>query len=323
MKQKISIFLINIVITAGIWANTNQDSVFVNLTALQCDSLIAANDTNPRFVILDVRTYNEYNPEHLKYAINIDYNSINFEDMLIELNKGKVYLIHCLSGGRSGATFEKMRNLGFSEVYNMLGGINAWKAAELPVTDSYNPLLAALSDTQIVFSNTPVNTTDTLNFTITNSGNGVISFSGAIQLNNNDFSTNFIESKYLSGGHDYTFSIYYHPTEIEIDCTSFLIESNGGSLEISLKGGGIPNAIQKSSSEMFAVYPNPITNNSFSIRNFQNVLAVCLYDVQGKEVTGVNVTNQNKIYLPTVQKGIYILQIRSEKGIFVQKIVIE
>jgi rhodanese-related sulfurtransferase len=43
-------------------------------------------------------------------------------------DKNKAYLIHCRTGGRSGATHDIMSGLGFHEVYNMLGGMQAFEA---------------------------------------------------------------------------------------------------------------------------------------------------------------------------------------------------
>mgnify|MGYP001152136798 CR=1 FL=1 len=53
------------------------------------------------FVIIDVRTPEEYVNGHIENAINLDYYSITFEDGLNKLNKNKTYLIYCRSGRRS------------------------------------------------------------------------------------------------------------------------------------------------------------------------------------------------------------------------------
>jgi len=50
------------------------------------------------------------------------------------LNKNKIYLIYCRSGRRSENALNMMKELDFREVYNMLGGINSWKAEGLPTT---------------------------------------------------------------------------------------------------------------------------------------------------------------------------------------------
>ena len=62
----------------------------------------------------------------------LDYYSENFREALDELDKSKTYLIYCRSGRRTGETLQMMKELYFTEVYNMLGGINSWKSKGLP-----------------------------------------------------------------------------------------------------------------------------------------------------------------------------------------------
>jgi len=52
--------------------------------------------------------------------------------MLNNLDKNKTYLIYCRSGARSGSALDIMAELNFREVYNILGGINQWKAEGFP-----------------------------------------------------------------------------------------------------------------------------------------------------------------------------------------------
>lgn len=84
--------------------------------------------------LIDVRTPGEFNEGHLKLADNIDYNDNKFERNIVLLDKSKPTFIYCLSGGRSGSALNKMKDLGFKEVYNLQGGILAWRDAGLPLT---------------------------------------------------------------------------------------------------------------------------------------------------------------------------------------------
>ncbi|MFC2021677.1 rhodanese-like domain-containing protein [Chloroflexota bacterium] len=97
-------------------------------------TLIQNNQNNPDFVIIDVRTPEEFAEGYIENAVNIDFYSKTFRDELDNLDKNKTYLIYCRSGGRSGKALDIMAELGFKEAYNTLGGIIAWKAAELPTT---------------------------------------------------------------------------------------------------------------------------------------------------------------------------------------------
>ncbi len=84
--------------------------------------------------LIDVRTSGEYTEEHLENAINMDYNSSTFATQISTLDKNKPTFIYCLSGGRSNSALNIMKQNGFTEVYNMAGGILEWKGNQLPLT---------------------------------------------------------------------------------------------------------------------------------------------------------------------------------------------
>lgn len=83
--------------------------------------------------IVDVRTPEEFAGGHLAKAININYNSGNFEQQLSQLSKSKTTFVYCLSGGRSSSAMTAMTKNGFAKVLNMKGGILAWKANNFPL----------------------------------------------------------------------------------------------------------------------------------------------------------------------------------------------
>ncbi len=76
-------------------------------------------------VILDVRTPEEVAEGNVKGSLNLDYRAANFETELKKLSKDKAYFVYCKSGGRSSKAMKKMEDLGFSRVYNILGGYTA------------------------------------------------------------------------------------------------------------------------------------------------------------------------------------------------------
>ncbi len=84
-------------------------------------------------LLIDVRTPLEYGAGHLKGARNIDFRSADFAAQIGQLDRSKPVFVYCLSGGRSGSAAEKMKEMGFREVYNMDGGILKWKASNRPV----------------------------------------------------------------------------------------------------------------------------------------------------------------------------------------------
>jgi protein disulfide-isomerase len=86
-----------------------------------------------RNVILDVRTATEFQAGHLPGAVNLDFNSPDFEAKAALLDKSRTYLVHCASGGRSVKACEKLGRLDFPKLYNLPGGFKAWAQAGKPV----------------------------------------------------------------------------------------------------------------------------------------------------------------------------------------------
>jgi rhodanese-related sulfurtransferase len=84
-------------------------------------------------VVLDVRTPEEYAAGRLEGAVNLDFYAATFPNDLAALNREVPYLLYCRSGNRSGEAREMMRSLGFLEVHEIGGGLNAWIEAGLPV----------------------------------------------------------------------------------------------------------------------------------------------------------------------------------------------
>ncbi len=80
-------------------------------------------------VILDVRTEKEHELEgNIDNSILIDFfKIIHFKKEVEKLDKEKPYLVFCAIGGRSKAAAAVMVKMGFSEVYDMAGGIKAWQ----------------------------------------------------------------------------------------------------------------------------------------------------------------------------------------------------
>lgn len=78
-------------------------------------------------ILIDVRTAREFNNGHLPGAINIDYTSSDFETKIQEIAKDQPIYIYCQSGNRSEKSARIMQKLGFNEIYDLQGGIRAWK----------------------------------------------------------------------------------------------------------------------------------------------------------------------------------------------------
>ena len=96
-------------------------------------ALIEENRGNPDFVILDVRTPGEFSRGRIEGAVNLDYYSERFREELSRLDRNKTYVVYCRTGMRSSNVFDMMKEMGFTSIYQISGGIERWLADDLPV----------------------------------------------------------------------------------------------------------------------------------------------------------------------------------------------
>jgi len=84
--------------------------------------------TKDNFQVLDVRSSTELrNDGEIEGNINIDFFSSDFAEKVSKLDKEKSYLVYCRSGNRSAQACKIMGKQGFNHLYNLAGGIGAWK----------------------------------------------------------------------------------------------------------------------------------------------------------------------------------------------------
>ncbi|WP_366187075.1 rhodanese-like domain-containing protein [Flavobacterium ovatum] len=81
--------------------------------------------------IIDVRTPEEFEEEHLISAKNINWNGDNFDTEAEKLDKSKPVFVYCKSGGRSKKASAKLTELGFENIYELDGGFLQWSSEGL------------------------------------------------------------------------------------------------------------------------------------------------------------------------------------------------
>jgi rhodanese-related sulfurtransferase len=87
------------------------------------------------YIIIDVRTAEEFSEGHIQDAILINIYDPNFKTKIGELDKNGKYLMFCRSGSRSGKAALQMTQMGFKDVLNISGGIIAWQRAGKPLVN--------------------------------------------------------------------------------------------------------------------------------------------------------------------------------------------
>ena len=87
----------------------------------------------PGALVLDVREDAEFASGHLPKARHIPLAQLGTRIGEIAKYKEKPVVVTCRSGARSGSACRALKNAGFTQVYNLKGGVPAWEQASLPV----------------------------------------------------------------------------------------------------------------------------------------------------------------------------------------------
>ncbi len=124
MKLK---FLTSLLCLSLIMACHSQQAGLVETVTANQFAYELKQSTNPQ--LLDVRTAEEYNGQHIEGAQNLDWNAANFEAQVQKLDPTKPVFVYCLSGGRSKKAAGKLAELGFKKIIELNGGILKWNAA--------------------------------------------------------------------------------------------------------------------------------------------------------------------------------------------------
>lgn len=125
MKKLIVVILTSVLIFTG--CTSADDSVDLKV------SDFSAKSQEVGVVSLDVRTADEFAEGHLIDAININVESGNFEAEIEKLDKNTTYAVYCRSGRRSAIAVDLMKKAGFTNLYNLDGGVIDWSASGLPL----------------------------------------------------------------------------------------------------------------------------------------------------------------------------------------------
>ena len=119
--KKIIPFLMALLLLAGCGAQS-EESTYRQVNAEEADSMMEEESS---YIILDVRTAQEYSEKHIPGAINIPNETIGTEDIPELPDKEQLILVYCRSGNRSKQAAEKLVKLGYTNIVEF-GGINDW-----------------------------------------------------------------------------------------------------------------------------------------------------------------------------------------------------
>ena len=123
MKKLVFLLLAVMLLTAcGQDKEKDQGAVYMNITAEEAKQIM---DTEEGYIILDVRTQEEYDEGHIPGAILIPYTQIAEKAEEVLTDKDQLILVYCRSGRRSKIAAEALVELGYTNIKEF-GGIIDW-----------------------------------------------------------------------------------------------------------------------------------------------------------------------------------------------------
>lgn len=123
MKKLILLFLAVLLLTAcGQDKENDQGAVYVNITAEEAKQIM---DSEEGYIILDVRTQEEYDEGHIPGATQISHEEIAEKAEEVLTDKDQLILVYCRSGRRSKLAAEALVELGYTNIKEF-GGIIDW-----------------------------------------------------------------------------------------------------------------------------------------------------------------------------------------------------
>lgn len=120
--KKIIPLLIVVLILGGCALSKEETPTYRQVST---EEAIAIMEKESGYVILDVRTAEEFQEKHIPNAINIPNETIGRDEIKELPDKDQLILVYCRSGNRSKQASEKLVKLGYTNIVEF-GGINSW-----------------------------------------------------------------------------------------------------------------------------------------------------------------------------------------------------
>ena len=122
MMKKIILFLLSLFSLTGCAAPAGSTPGYRQITMAEAVAMMAEESD---YIILDVRTREEYADKHIPGAICIPNETIGSNNIPELPDKDQLILVYCRSGNRSKQASEKLVALGYTNIVEF-GGILDW-----------------------------------------------------------------------------------------------------------------------------------------------------------------------------------------------------
>ncbi len=122
MKKLVFIFIVlNLLLNGNLTSQVDATS-FKSVKATEFNQLMQSGD----FVVLDIRTAKEFDEGHIENAVNLDFYSKNFDQLVLNYKKNGI-MIYSRSSGQSQQAITKLISLGFKNIIELENGLVGWK----------------------------------------------------------------------------------------------------------------------------------------------------------------------------------------------------
>ena len=126
--KRILLFLSLLLVATGCNTATEEENTYRQITMDEAVTLIESEEN---YIILDVRTLEEFKEKHIPGAICIPNETINTEEPTALPDKEQLIMVYCRSGNRSKQAAQKLADMGYTNIVE-IGGINDWTGEVYP-----------------------------------------------------------------------------------------------------------------------------------------------------------------------------------------------
>lgn len=128
--KKIALVLLSIIFLSGCGTSGSE----LTYKQISTDEAVTMMQEESNYIILDVRTEEEYEEKHIPGAICIPNETIGADEIPELGDKDQLIMVYCRSGNRSKQAAEKLAKLGYSNIVEF-GGINDWTGETVAGTE--------------------------------------------------------------------------------------------------------------------------------------------------------------------------------------------
>ena len=118
-------YIFSILLTLLILSGCGSSAPNNNYQQISMKEAVSIMETEDNYIILDVRTKEEYQEKHIPGAVNLPNETISTADIPELPAKEQLILVYCRSGNRSKQAAKKLAALGYTNIIE-IGGINDW-----------------------------------------------------------------------------------------------------------------------------------------------------------------------------------------------------